>query len=188
MLKKKKKKDPLLTEARKVLLNQVELDKDGNFVTTTELRFQLWGASDGEDKIRTLGISTRHYFYNSDHNNTQAVFKTRAAMANIGRRIKLRTIEDSAACLIKTYIFYPVVLVFRENKFGDLQLTVFTPRTLTAPIAEMLAVKKLEKAADGIISRMVDEVPRYDDSGYDDYDYDFNSSSEESADEDTGEE
>ena len=76
----KKEKDPMLLEARKVLLNQVELDIDGKFVTTTEARFPLWGAADGEDKIRMYGVSNRTYYYDSDLNDKKAVYRAGKAM------------------------------------------------------------------------------------------------------------
>lgn len=153
---KKKEKDPLYVEARKVLLNQVELDKDGNFITASERRFPLWGAADGEDRIRMFGVSNRTYYYDSEYNNSKAIFRAGKAMANIGRGINLRSDPKAVACLVKTYIFYPTVLVFYEDKENDDQLclTAFTPRTYTSGLAIKLALKKFDKSAGEELERL----------------------------------
>ena len=154
----KKEKNPMLLEARKVLLNQVELDIDGKFVTTTEARFPLWGAADGEDKIRMYGVSNRTYYYDSDLNDKKAVFRAGKAMANIGRGINLRSNRDAVACLVKTYIFYPTVLIFYEgeNDAGEDQLclTAYTPRTFTSALAIKLAISKFDKSAGDDLDRL----------------------------------
>lgn len=150
----KKEKDPIYLEARKVLLNQVELDKDGRFITTTEARFPLWGAADGENRIRVFGVSNRTFVYDADVDNKKAVFKAGKAMANIGRGINLRSNKNAAACLVKTYIFYPTVLIFYEDEDGGLLLRAFTPRTYTSGLAIKLAVKKFEKSIGDEIERL----------------------------------
>ena len=122
MLTKKSRKDPILMEARRVLLNQVELDEDGFFVVPEERRIPLWGAADGENRIRTLGISKRSYSYVANRNSTQAVYKAGKVIESIGRGIHLHSLEEAAACLSKSYIFYPVVLVFYEDEDGMLKL------------------------------------------------------------------
>jgi len=151
--KERRKKDPMYLETRKVLLNQIELDKDGHFITTQEFRFALWGAADGENRTRFLGVSRRAYYYQSELNNTQAVYKAGKAMANIGRGINLRCNNEAVACLVKTYIFYPVVLIFYESEEGDLTLAGYTPRTFSAPLALKLSISKFEKAAEDILKK-----------------------------------
>ena len=149
--------DPMYFEAKKVLLNQVQLDEDGHFITTTEVRFPLWGAADGENRTRFLGISRRTYHYSSSYNNTQAVFRAGKTMSNIGRGVNLRCDEDAAACVVRTYIFYPVVLVFYENDNDDLVLSAYTPRAFFSVFAIKLAMKKFDKSAEGILERQEEE-------------------------------
>ncbi len=154
MLTKKSKNNPMLMEARKVLLNQVMLDTDGHFVVTDEMRFPLWGAADGESKLRFWGVSSRAYDYSSDLSNTKTIYKVENLMGTIGRLINMKSVEGAAACLVKSYIFYPVVLVFYESDDGKLTLSAFSARSLTSPLGVRLAVLKFDKAVDGLASRI----------------------------------
>jgi hypothetical protein len=145
--KEKKKKEPrqkdiMKAEARKILLNQMEIGKDGHFVSVDEFRLQTWGSADGEHKVRFLGVHKKRYLFISDYDNKKAVYRVAAAMENVGRMVDLHCNPDAAACLVKTYIFYPAVLVFYETDSGDLTLNVYTARTLTAPLAVRASVAK----------------------------------------------
>ena len=151
--RERRKKDPMYLEARKVLLNQIELDSDGHFITTEQLRIPLWGAADGENRTRFLGVSRAAYFYTSKLDHTKAVFRAGKAMGNIGRGINLRCRRDAVACLVKTYIFYPVVLIFYENEDDQLTLAGYTPRTFSAAFALRLSIRKFEKAAEDILEK-----------------------------------
>ena len=95
--------DDLYKEVRKVLLNQIELDEDGRFITTTEPRITFWGSADGESKVRFLGMSRKNYYYSSELNNKQAIFRAKKSMMNIGRGVNLRCDTDAVACIVKTY-------------------------------------------------------------------------------------
>ncbi len=147
----------LAKEARKVLLNQVELDQDGNFRVVNEVRFQMWGPADGEQKIRTLGVSRRDYYYTSDYNNTQAVYKVSKAISSLGRGVSILSESPATSCIFKTYIFYPVCIVFYENKEGLLQASFFTARCLSAFFILRLALKRFDLSTTGIIKRSVAE-------------------------------
>ncbi|MBP3718242.1 MAG: hypothetical protein J6I58_01835 [Eubacterium sp.] len=154
----KKKKDPMMLEARDVLLNRIVIDKDGHFTTTSELRFPLWGVPDGSQNLRLWGLTTKHFKYNTDsENNTKAVYRAKTAMSTIGRGINLHCNPDAASCLIKTYVFYPVVIAFYENEDKELTLSVFTPRSLTARVAVRLAVLKFDKATSDSLTRIIDK-------------------------------
>ena len=155
--RKARRNDPLFQEARKVLLNQVTLDEDGHFVTLEKFRVPLWGTADGENRTRFLGVSRKTFFYSCDQNNTQAVYRAGKTMGNIGRGINLRTDENAVACLVKTYIFYPTVLIFRETDDEELALTAYTPRTFSSLLAIKLSVIKFDKAADGLLERVGQE-------------------------------
>lgn len=150
---KEKEKMSIAKEARKVLLNQVELDSDGNFRVVNEVRFQMWGPADGEQKIRTFGVSRRDYYYTSDYNNTQAVYKVSKAISSLGRGVKLQSYDTSIGCIFKTYIFYPVCITFYENEEGLLQASFFTARSLTAFIVQKIALKRFDLSTTGIIKR-----------------------------------
>ena len=154
MLTKKSKNNPMLMEARKVLLNQVVLDADGHFLTTNEVRFPLWGAADGESKLRVWGLTSREYNYSSELSNTKTLFKVENLMGTIGRLINLRCDNQAAACLVKSYVFYPVVLVFHEDEEEKLVLSAFSPRSLTSALAVRLAVLKFDKTVDGLVDRL----------------------------------
>lgn len=146
-------KDDLYYEVRKVLLNQIELDEDGRFITTTEPRITLWGSADGESKVRFLGVSRKNYYYSSELSNTKAIFRAKKSMMNIGRGLNLRCDTEAAACIVKTYIFYPVVMAFFENENGDIELSLFTPRTFSSFLAIKLAALKFERASEGMLDK-----------------------------------
>ncbi len=160
----KREKQVVLKEARKVLLNYVELDSDGHFVVTEGVRFQLWGAADGESKIRIWGISSRDYIFVANQNNNKAIYKVSKAINSIGRGINMKCKPNIASCLIKTYVFYPVVLAFYENDDGRLQLSAYTARCLTAPIAIKIATRRFEKAVSGITARLGKESSEFSES------------------------
>ncbi len=146
-------KDDLYKEVRKILLNQIELDEDGRFITTTEPRITFWGSADGESKVRFLGISRKNYYYSSELSNTKAIFRAKKSMMNIGRGVNLRCDTEAVACIVKTYIFYPVVMAFFENANGDIELSLFTPRTFSAFLAIKLAARKFERASEGMLDK-----------------------------------
>lgn len=145
MLSKASKKNTILLEARCVLMNQVVRDIDGRYVADEDSPAQGFGPADGANKIRFLGITQVYRIYSSDMNHTKAVYKSIKAFGNIGRGIRFLTRENANGCLVKTYIFYPVVLAFYENDEGELQLSAFTPRCFTSRLAARLAVRKFEK-------------------------------------------
>ncbi|MBO4863676.1 MAG: hypothetical protein J5517_04885 [Eubacterium sp.] len=141
-------------EARKVLLNQVTINAHDRFVTVDEFRFQMWGAADGEASLRFWGVAHRERTYKSDMNNRKVIFRAEKRMITLGRGINYKSNPDAAGCIVRTYIFYPVVLAFYENKEGVLELAAFTPRWLTSGLAISTVVRKFEKAMDGVIERM----------------------------------
>ena len=146
-----RKKDPIYSEARKILLNQIELDKDGRFKTIDEMRFPLWGSADGESRTRFMGLSRKTYYFDSTENSTQAIYKVRKAMANMGRGVNISADRDVACCIVKTYVFYPVVLMFYEDDEGTLTLTNYTPRAFFSFFPKMIAFRKFTRAMEGVI-------------------------------------
>ena len=157
MISKKNRKNPVYMEARKVLLNQVDLDEDGHFVASDDTRIQLWGAADGENKIRAVGLSVKHFPFISNFSNREAINKTKTDMAMIGRGINIKSLDHSAATLVRSYVFYPVVLVFTENEENELELTTYTPRAVSSPIAVWLAVRRFDKSTEGVLKRVESE-------------------------------
>ena len=147
----KKRKDPLLVEMRKVLLNQLEIDTDGHFKVASEFRLQMWGPADGEEKIRTAGIHRKDLIYSSELSNEKAIEEVRKAVNILGRGINLSSVDNAVACLVKTYVMYPVALVFFINEDNHLQLSLFTARTVSAPMAISLVNGKFDKATRGIV-------------------------------------
>jgi len=139
-------------EAYHVLLGHTLFDEKGQYVAL-ESPGLSYGPTDGATKIRTLGISSRNRFYESKKNNTQAVYEAGKVFKNIGRGVHFTSGDRIFGCQLKTYIFYPVVLAFFENEEHKLQLSAFTARCITAPIAISLAVKRFEKNADGLLVR-----------------------------------
>ncbi|MCR5214898.1 MAG: hypothetical protein K6E10_10835 [Eubacterium sp.] len=149
----KREKNPLDMEAKKVLLNQVEIDKDGHYKTVDEFRFAYWGSGDGENRVRFFGVSRKDVFYQSEQNMKKVLDKAGKAMGNIGRGINLKSRDDAVACIVKTYIFYPVVLIFRKEE-ENLQLTGYTARTFSAPIALSVAIRLFNKALDDSVEKI----------------------------------
>ena len=157
MLSRKDRKNPILLEARQVLLNHVTIDSNDRFVIVDEFRFQLWGAADGEASLRFWGVAKRKLKYKSNLSNTQAVYKVNKRITTLGRGINYKSNDKAAGCIVRTYIFYPVVLAFYENEEGELELAAFTPKWLTAGLAISVVVRKFEKIMDGLVERIETE-------------------------------
>ena len=155
MLSKKSRNNPILMEAYYVLLGHVALDEDGKLVAVENTGVS-WGPADGATKLRTLGVSRSHRIYDSNRNNTQAVYDVGKVFSNIGRGIHFTSRDKIYGCQIRTYVFYPVVLAFFENDEHRLQLSAFTARTLTSRIAIALAFRRFEKNASGFLVRATD--------------------------------
>ncbi len=146
-----------MLEARQVLLNHVTIDSNDRFVTVDEFRFQLWGAADGEASLRFWGLAKRKFIFKSNLSNTQAVFKVNRRITTLGRGINFKSNDKAAGCIVRTYVFYPVVLAFYENEEGELELAAFTPKWLTAGLAISVVVRKFEKIMDGLVERVETE-------------------------------
>ncbi len=158
MISKKYKRNPILLEARHFLLNQVEMADNGHLVALKEWKMRSWGVADGAQKVRTLGIKAKNYYYDPVHiNNTKAVYEAGKIMNSIGRMVDFETKKDSVASLVKLYIFYPTVLLFFENEDKELQLTIFTPRSITSGLAVFFSRRKFEKEMDELIERNLDK-------------------------------
>ena len=146
-----------MMEAYHILLGHVVKAADGRLVAMEDPGM-YWGPTDGATKLRTLGVTRVHRFYDSGKNNTQAVFDTGKLFKNMGREVVFLSREKTYGCQMKTYVFYPVVLAFYENDEHKLQLSAFTARCLTARIATGLAIKRFEKMTRGILVRATNEV------------------------------
>ena len=155
VLSKKDKANPLLMESRKLLLNQVDVGEDGRLNAVDEIRTFRYGAAEGEHKVRISGITTRDFFYRTKYNRTKAVYQASEAMKNIGRRANLQCMDDAAACIIKSPIFYPVVIVFYENSDGRMQLSAFTAKVFMSLFAINSALKKFDKQLPAAMVRKV---------------------------------
>ena len=153
MLTKKSKKNPILMEARKVLLNHVTINENDRFVTVDEFRFQMWGAADGEGSLRFWGVAHREHTYNSKLDHKKVIYRAQKRMTSLGRGIDFRSEENISGCIVRTYIFYPVVLAFYENKDGELELAAYTPRWLTSGLAIAVVVRKFDKAMQDLAER-----------------------------------
>ena len=153
MLTKKSKKNPILMEARKVLLNHVTLNDNDRLVTVDEFRFQLWGAADGESSLRFWGVAHREHIYKSKLDHKKVIYRAQKRMTSLGRGIDFKSEDYISGCIVRTYIFYPVVLAFHENKDGELELAAYTPRWLTAGLAIAVVVRKFDKTIQDLAER-----------------------------------
>ncbi|MCR4715837.1 MAG: hypothetical protein K5656_01525 [Lachnospiraceae bacterium] len=153
----KKTKDPFKAEIKRVLLYHVEIDTDGRFKAVDRARLQTWGPAEGEHKIVTLGMSHREYIYKSDLNNTKAIFKVKKAIESMGRGVNLQTKPSAACALVKSAIFYPVLIVFYENDDKKLELDFYTARTFNAALAMLKVQSKFDKVTKDDIERVPDE-------------------------------
>jgi len=141
----KNHKDPLYKEVKKILINQVELDSDGHLIAVTDAILPVWGPADGEHKIHSLGITTREFYYKSKYSDSKALYTAGEAMSNIGRRVNLRCMDNAVACLVKSYFFYPAVLVFFVNEENRFQLSIYTARTFLSFGAVNVALNRFDK-------------------------------------------
>ncbi|MBR1598491.1 MAG: hypothetical protein IJ661_06275 [Lachnospiraceae bacterium] len=155
MLSKKDKANPLLMESRKLLLNQVDVGEDGRLNAVDEIRTFRYGAAEGEHKVRISGITTRDFLYRTKYNRAKAVYQASEAMKNIGRRANLKCMNDAAACIIKSPVFYPVVIVFYENSDGRMQLSAFTAKAFMSLFAINSALKKFDRELPDAMVRKV---------------------------------
>ncbi len=143
-------------EAYQVLLGHIMVDQEGRYVVVEDVGVS-WGPSDGATKLRTLGVTHVNRYYETGRNKTRAVYDTEKVFRSIGRGIIFLSREKVYGCLIKTYIFYPVVLAFYENDEGKLQLSAFTARCLTSRLAAFFAMRKFEKATASFLVRAASE-------------------------------
>ncbi|MBE5923641.1 MAG: hypothetical protein E7271_04120 [Lachnospiraceae bacterium] len=155
MLSKKDKANPLLMESRKLLLNQVDVGNDGRLIAVDEIRTFKYGAAEGEHKVRISGITTRDFYYRTKYNGNKAVFQASESMKDIGRRANLQCMDNAAACVVKSLIFYPVVLVLYENSDGRIQLSAFTAKAFLALFAINSALKKFDRELPDAMVRKV---------------------------------
>lgn len=144
MLTARSKNNPILMEAYHVLLGHVIRDPEGKLVAVDHVS-GAWGPADGANKLRFLGVSRRNRIYYSGRNNTQSVYDVGKVFGNMGREIRILSRDNVKGCLIKTYVFYPVVMVFYENDEGQLQMSGYTARCLTAGLVLFLTRRKFEK-------------------------------------------
>lgn len=154
MFSKKNKRNIVTIEARHFLLNQVDMADNGHLVALQEWKLKGWGAADGAQKVRALGVKTKDYFYKPVHiNNTKAIYEAGKIMNSIGRMVDFQTKKNSVASLVKLYIFYPTVLLFFENEDKSLQLSVFTARSVTGGLAVFFSRRRFEKEMDDLLER-----------------------------------
>ena len=145
----------LFLEARTREIREVLL---GNLVQGEDLRLSVredrfvtpWGIEDGATETLLFGIMCRTYYYETTlKNNAQALFRVGKAMQDVGRGLNLVTAPNMAACMVKSLLFRPVVLVFEEMEDEDgkpaLMLHAYCSRTLTSLIPIARAVSRLEK-------------------------------------------
>ena len=147
MISKKKRKDPVYMEVRKVLLGMTGQKPGGHLSAQESGSFYRNGAVDGEVKIRFLGLTVRRFSYQvqGHTNKKKALQKGGEALGKLGRRVDLKADRMAEACRMKTYLFYPVVLVLSWEDEGRLRLQAYTARAFSASIAIWLAVRKFEK-------------------------------------------
>ena len=153
LLSKKSKNNPILMEARKVLLNRVTINDNDRFVTVDEFRFQMWGAADGEAPLRFWGIAHRERLYESKIDHRKVIYRAQKRMNTLGRGIDYKVDQEVAGCIVRTYVFYPVVLAFRETEDKKLQLEAYTPRWLTSGLAIAIVARKFDKVMEDLITR-----------------------------------
>lgn len=152
MLSKKNRENPILMEAYYVLLGYIERDREGKIIPMESPNHSL-GPTDGSGKLRLLGITHVRRKYISGRNNTQVLYEVEKAIGNIGRGIHFFAQEKLCGCLVKSYIFYPVVLAFYEDEEKNLRLSAFTARCPTSRLAAKLAIHQFEKVTDSLMAR-----------------------------------
>ena len=152
MLSKKSRNNPILMEAYHVLLGYVELDRDGKIIPM-DGPTGITAPADGAGRIRNFGITHVKKRYISGKSNKQVMFEAKKAFKNLGRGIYFFSQEDVYGCQLKSYVFYPVVLAFYENEDGQLQLSAFTARCLTARLAARIAIRQFEKVTGNFLTR-----------------------------------
>lgn len=157
MISRKNRKNPVFMEVRKVLLGRTETNVNGHLYVSERTEFGVGGTVDGEGKIRFLGITARKFSYQVQGKRKKALQAGAAAMSRTGRRVDLKADRTAEACLIRTYIFYPVVLVIsweKEGKQGEtLWLHAYTARAFSSFLAIRFAVKKFEKELPDLFER-----------------------------------
>jgi hypothetical protein len=102
-------------------------------------------------------MSHREYIYTSDLNNTKAIYKVRKALESMGRGVNLTTREGAACSIVKSVIFYPVLIIFFENDDGELELNFYTARTLNAGLAILRVLRKFDKVTADVVERVPNE-------------------------------
>lgn len=138
-------------EIREVLLGNLVQGEDKRLAVREELFSTPWGIEDGAAETLLFGIMCRTFHYETTlRNHAQAIFRVGKAMQDIGRGLDLITAPDMAACMVKSLLFRPVVLVFEEMNSEEgkpeLLLHAYCGRAVTSPITITRAVSRFEKS------------------------------------------
>lgn len=149
-------------EIKKVLLNNLILTDDKKLAVGPDIRVTLWGVGDGAGETFAFGVKKKVYAMEADYaNHTQAIYNTSETMKDMGRILKLETVDSEACVLIRHFFFRPVVLVLEEEQAEDIEegsepeliLSAYSGRALLTSFSINHAVKELEKMSDGKIRR-----------------------------------
>lgn len=138
-------------EIRSVLLGNFAVSDDGRTIAGKNRVITPYGIADGAQTVAFFGIKQKRYVYRTTLKNyNQVAYRVYKTMADIGRVFEMESSPEAVACLIKSYVFRPVVLIFEEikkpdNKDSYLLLTVCCGRSPLAIIPVFRAVSRFDK-------------------------------------------
>ena len=137
-------------EIRSVLLGNFSVSDDGITIAGKNRVITPYGIADGAQNVVFLGIKQKKFVYRTTLKNyNQVTYRVYKTMADIGRVFEMESTPEAVACLIKSYVFRPVVLIFEEvrsseNKDSYLQLTACGGRSPLAIIPVLRAVSRFD--------------------------------------------
>ncbi len=146
MASKKKNKDELSVDAKKILLGKLTEGPGGYLVIRDDNSiFLTQGYSDGADRVRFFGMKCRNYYYQTRLNYKKAIALAAKSLSPLGRRVILNHDKSAIAYIMKTYVFYPALIVFHKGETDKICLSLYTARCLTAALAIKIAKNRFDR-------------------------------------------
>lgn len=149
-------------EIRSILLGKLVRTEDRVWTVAPEgTRIPFQGMSDGSGDVRLFGITCRQRSYRAEENLDELFSAARDSLEEIGKPLRLKSAPRAAACLYRSLLTAPVLLVLEEGK-KTLTLSAYTGRAIMAGFSCSTAARVLEQRMNGKLLRTEKDL---DDSG-----------------------
>lgn len=135
-----------LKEVKKALLGNLTIGEDGRMVPVSGFNMNWWGTADGSFGTRLFGIAEKTVTFTSSKGKTKMVYEAAKVMEDFGRGLDFESVYAGASCLLRHFLFRPVVLVFEadEEAEGEYMLSVYCGRDILTYFSMRRAIRLFE--------------------------------------------